>query len=79
MILLIPWLAERDQAAVFPQGLGFKGPEEQEAHIRLWLQARTGFAPTFPIAFYPGALPQPRGRTRWAARGPWTRDMFEVP
>eukprot|EP00884_Botryococcus_braunii_P010407 jgi/Botrbrau1/19368/Bobra.0338s0003.1 len=52
--LLIPWLAAPDQSVLFPKGVTFQLPEEQEAHIRLWLQQRTGVFPTFPIAFYPG-------------------------
>ncbi|KAK9788295.1 hypothetical protein WJX73_003516 [Symbiochloris irregularis] len=50
--LLVPWLAPQHQELVFPNGLRFEQPEEQEQHIRSWVQKRAGFWPTFKVVFY---------------------------
>ena len=52
--LLIPWLAASDQAKVFPNGMNFESPEEQEVFVRKWALQRTGFSPNFKVKFYPG-------------------------
>lgn len=43
MNLVIPWLAPADQAKVFPNGLKFESPAEQEKYVREWAAKRTGF------------------------------------
>lgn len=47
--LLVPWLAPKHQVLVFPDGLSFELPEEQEHCIRSWVQKRAGFWPTFKV------------------------------
>jgi hypothetical protein len=47
--LVIPWLTEKDQLLLYPQGLVFEGPKEQEEHIRSWLLRRCGFSPSINI------------------------------
>ena len=46
---MVPWLAPVHQALVFPDGLSFELPEEQEHCIRSWVQKRAGFWPTFKV------------------------------
>jgi digalactosyldiacylglycerol synthase len=52
--LMVPWLAQSDQRRVFPNGITFNSPEDQEKWVRKWLESRTGFAPNFKLTFYPG-------------------------
>lgn len=47
--LLAPWIAPQHQALVFPDGLRFELPEEQEQCIRSWVHKRAGFWPTFKV------------------------------
>ena len=47
--LLVPWLAPVQQALVFPEGMSFELPEDQEQCIRSWVQKRAGFQPTFKV------------------------------
>jgi hypothetical protein len=51
--LVIPWLAEPDQKMIFPKGVTFKRPEQQEAYVREWVKQRTGMECNFGITFYP--------------------------
>lgn len=42
--LMLPWLADRaQQQSLFPPGLTFEKPEEQEMHVRKWLAEDAGF------------------------------------
>lgn len=52
--LMVPWLAKSDQKRIFPNGMTFDSPEEQETWVKDWLKKRTGFAPDFTLTFYPG-------------------------
>jgi digalactosyldiacylglycerol synthase len=52
--LMVPWLAKSDQQRIFPNGVTFDSPEEQEAWVKNWLKKRTGFDPDFKLTFYPG-------------------------
>lgn len=52
--LVIPWLSKIDQAKVFPNGMTFESPEEQEVFVRNWVQKRTGRPSNFKVTFYPG-------------------------
>jgi len=53
--LAVPWIHPSEQALIFPAGLQFETPEEQEAHVRKWLQERAGIrSADFTILFYPG-------------------------
>lgn len=38
---MIPWLSKVDQAKVFPNGMTFERPEEQELYVKNWVQNRT--------------------------------------
>jgi digalactosyldiacylglycerol synthase len=57
VLLLIPWLAECEQRIVYPDGITFRAPAEQEDWIRAWVEKRTGFPSNFDIRFYPGEFP----------------------
>ena len=52
--LCVPWLAPQDQALVFPNGITFQRPEQQEEYVREWARKRTGLPCDFQIKFYPG-------------------------
>ena len=52
--LCVPWLAPQDQALVFPNGITFQRPEQQEEYVREWARKRTGLPCDFKIKFYPG-------------------------
>jgi hypothetical protein len=52
--LMVPWLAKSDQQRIFPNGVTFDSPSEQEAWVKNWLKKRTGFTPEFKLTFYPG-------------------------
>lgn len=52
--LMVPWLAKSDQKRIFPNGMTFDSPEEQEVWVKNWLKKRTGFSPEFTLTFYPG-------------------------
>lgn len=51
--LVVPWLSLKDQKLVYPQHVTFNLPSEQEAHVRNWLEERTGVPYDFGIRFYP--------------------------
>lgn len=51
--LVIPWLAAADQAKVFPPGLTFASPADQEAYVRDWATRRTGFDCNFKVRWPP--------------------------
>lgn len=59
VLLLIPWLAECEQPIVYPDGITFRAPAEQEDWVRAWVEKRTGFASNFDIRFYPGVHAHP--------------------
>lgn len=59
--LMIPWLAKSDQKAVFPKGVTFNSPEEQEEYVRKWAEKRTGFESNFKVTFYPGRYAPEKG------------------
>ncbi|KAH7315134.1 hypothetical protein KP509_21G036000 [Ceratopteris richardii] len=69
--LLVPWLCKNDQGLVYPNGLSFDSPEEQEVYIREWLEARVGFKPNFKLVFYPGRFS--RGKRSILAAGDISR------
>jgi hypothetical protein len=51
--LLLPWLPASQQPSVFPKGVRFETPAQQEAHVREWIRQRTGFDPPgLRIAWY---------------------------
>lgn len=52
--LVIPWLAKTDQEVIFPHGVTFDSPEQQEEFVRNWVRQRTGFDCDFAVKFYPG-------------------------
>ncbi|GBG85830.1 hypothetical protein CBR_g40640 [Chara braunii] len=52
--LVVPWLSKNDQDLVYPKGVRFNSPAEQEDYVRNWLEARVGFKSDFKISFYPG-------------------------
>uniref|UniRef100_A0A0D6QVP2 Digalactosyldiacylglycerol synthase 1, chloroplastic n=1 Tax=Araucaria cunninghamii TaxID=56994 RepID=A0A0D6QVP2_ARACU len=58
--LLVPWLCKEDQKLVYPNKLTFDSPEQQEAYIRNWLEARIGFKSDFKLSFYPGKFSKQR-------------------
>ena len=58
---MIPWLAKSDQKAIFPDGLTFNSPEEQEKYVRNWAEKRTGFESNFKVTFYPGRYAAEKG------------------
>lgn len=42
--LMLPWLADRaQQESLFPPGVTFENPEQQEIHVRDWLAEDAGF------------------------------------
>ena len=47
VLLVVPWLQQRHQALVFPDGLLFERPEQQTQCIRSWIKKRAGFEPSF--------------------------------
>jgi digalactosyldiacylglycerol synthase len=59
--LCVPWIHPEEQACVFPRGLTFSSPAEQEAHIREWLEERDGPHQRFEIRFYPARYDLVRG------------------
>ena len=59
--LMIPWLAKQDQRAIFPNGITFDTPEQQEEYVRKWAEARTGFGSNFKVTFYPGRYASEKG------------------
>lgn len=59
--LMIPWLAKSDQSAVFPHGMTFNTPEEQEDYVRKWAEKRTGFESNFKVTFYPARYAVEKG------------------
>ena len=60
--LVVPWLHPLEQGIVFPHGLRFDSPAEQEEHIRAWLRARAGLRRiSFEITFYAGRYDADRG------------------
>ena len=54
--LVVPWICKSDQELVYPNGMTFSSPEEQEAFIRNWVEERVGFKADFKISFYPGKV-----------------------
>ncbi|KAJ4744492.1 hypothetical protein LUZ62_012190 [Rhynchospora pubera] len=51
--LVIPWLSLSDQVLVYPNGVTFDSPPEQESFVRRWIEERVDFKPEFEIKFYP--------------------------
>ncbi|XP_039132608.1 digalactosyldiacylglycerol synthase 2, chloroplastic-like [Dioscorea cayenensis subsp. rotundata] len=54
VVLVIPWLSEKDQELVYPNKIVFTSPSQQENFVRQWLEERINFASNFSIRFYPG-------------------------
>ena len=52
--LMVPWVHPLDQKLIFPAGLAFDTPLQQEEHIRKWLLERAGVRVSFELRFYPG-------------------------
>ena len=63
--LVLPWLHPSEQVRVFPGGLTFGTPDEQEAHVREWLEGRGRMsraqASSFKIKFYAARYDADRG------------------
>jgi digalactosyldiacylglycerol synthase len=60
--LMVPWVHPVEQAMIFPNGLSFDTPAEQEQHIRKWLSERAGLpGDNFRLGFYPGRYDVERG------------------
>mmetsp|Transcript_13067 Transcript_13067/g.32271 ORF Transcript_13067/g.32271 Transcript_13067/m.32271 type:complete len:719 (+) Transcript_13067:91-2247(+) len=59
--LLVPWVPVVDQRKIYPRGLTFDHPDDQERYIRGWLCNRLGFNPSFKISFYPGRYAPDKG------------------
>ncbi|KAF3327243.1 digalactosyldiacylglycerol synthase 2 [Carex littledalei] len=51
--LVIPWLSRSEQVLVYPNGVTFSSPSEQESFVRRWIEERVNFRPEFQIKFYP--------------------------
>ncbi|XP_008799709.2 digalactosyldiacylglycerol synthase 1, chloroplastic [Phoenix dactylifera] len=58
--LVVPWICKSDQELVYPNGMTFSSPEEQEVFIRNWVEERVGFKADFKISFYPGKFSKER-------------------
>lgn len=54
--LVIPWLSLSDQVLVYPNGVTFSSPSEQESFVRRWIEERVNFRPEFQIKFYPAKV-----------------------
>ncbi|KAM0941380.1 putative digalactosyldiacylglycerol synthase [Dioscorea sansibarensis] len=54
VMLVIPWLSEKDQELVYPNKIVFTSPSQHENLVRLWLEERINFTSSFSIRFYPG-------------------------
>ena len=54
--LCVPWLAPQDQALVFPNGITFQRPEQQEEYVREWAPQAHGAALRLPDQILPGTL-----------------------
>lgn len=52
--LVIPWLSKMDQKRIFPRGISFDTPEQQEKYVRKWVEDRTGLKSNFRVSFYTG-------------------------
>lgn len=59
--LMVPWLHPLEQQRIFPNGLRFESPAEQETHIRNWLQQHGGMSADFKFIFYPSRYDTERG------------------
>jgi len=59
--LAVPWLHPSEQPLIFPGKMQFATPEEQERHIRAWLQERGGVKADFKLRFYPARYDLDRG------------------
>lgn len=59
--LAVPWVHPKEQALIFPGQLRFSTPEDQEAHIRVWLHQRGGVKADFKLRFYPARYDLDRG------------------
>ena len=75
VLLLLPWRAECEQRIVYPDGITFRAPAEQEDWVRAWVEKRTGFPSNFDIRFYPGmgCTPIPVCRHVMLRRTAWQR------
>ena len=52
--LMLPWLSPAEQPTLFPQGLVFDRPAQQEAYARWWLRNRANLeAPRLRFLWYP--------------------------
>jgi len=53
--LYVPWLPKQDQLLLFPRGLAFDKPAQQEAYSRWWLSNRANVEPppSLRIRWYP--------------------------
>ena len=60
--LVVPWLSMPDQKVVYPNQLTFETPEQQEQHVRQWVEKRTGkLSSSFKVSFYPGRYAPEKG------------------
>ena len=60
--LMVPLVHPVEQAMIFPNGLSFYTPAEQEQHIRKWLSERAWLpGDNFRLGFYPGRYDVERG------------------
>eukprot|EP00898_Chlorokybus_atmophyticus_P004193 jgi/Chlat1/4775/Chrsp308S04747 len=66
--LVVPWLSSEDQAAIFPNGMTFQSPQEQEDFVKHWLRQRLALdqkavaaVDKLKLRFYPGKYAKEKG------------------
>mmetsp|Transcript_38458 Transcript_38458/g.95657 ORF Transcript_38458/g.95657 Transcript_38458/m.95657 type:complete len:597 (+) Transcript_38458:20-1810(+) len=84
--LCLPWLHPAEQAIVYPNGIVFETPAEQEAFVRNWLLKHDGEHPPFEISFYPARYDLDRGSilplgdtSRWTSASAGDLCILEEP
>ena len=84
--LCLPWIHPDEQKAIFPAGLTFDEPAEQELAMLKWLAARDGEGAPFQISWYPARYDHARGSilplgdaTKWLGTGRKDLCVLEEP